>query len=202
MEYAALMEEAYQSNAKIFFADEAHFRTDAELRGKWVLRREPAPWSRPTSCWRTSCPDSTPNSVCLLTRPRPPIAPWIPPCIWNGSSASSTCAKWLGTTPSSTNYAPCNCFQPKTDPAIDSVKVEVLEGSDGQLMVQYGGDDPPPGGAAQGRGSAGRPGGTGANPGTGPSGQEPEPARPHQKATPAIGGFGDTRRPTGRPTGG
>ena len=28
--------------AKIFFADEAHFRADAELRGKWVLRGEPA----------------------------------------------------------------------------------------------------------------------------------------------------------------
>ena len=42
VEYAALMEEACQSNAKIFFADEAHFRADAELRGKWVLRGEPA----------------------------------------------------------------------------------------------------------------------------------------------------------------
>ena len=41
-EYAALMEEACQSNAKIFFADEAHFRADAEFRGKWVLRAEPA----------------------------------------------------------------------------------------------------------------------------------------------------------------
>ena len=41
-EYAALMEEACQSNAKIFFADEAHFRADAELRGKWVSRGEPA----------------------------------------------------------------------------------------------------------------------------------------------------------------
>ena len=41
-EYAALMEEACQSNAKTFFADEAHFRGDAELRGKWVLRGEPA----------------------------------------------------------------------------------------------------------------------------------------------------------------
>ena len=41
-EYTALMEEARQGNAKIFFADEAHFRADAELRGKWVLRGEPA----------------------------------------------------------------------------------------------------------------------------------------------------------------
>ena len=41
-EYAVLSEEAQRSGAKIFFADEAHFRADAELRGKWVLRGEPA----------------------------------------------------------------------------------------------------------------------------------------------------------------
>ena len=38
MEYTALSEEAQRSGTKIFFADEAHFRADAELRGKWVLR--------------------------------------------------------------------------------------------------------------------------------------------------------------------
>ena len=37
-EYAALSEEAQRSGTKIFFADEAHFRADSELRGKWVLR--------------------------------------------------------------------------------------------------------------------------------------------------------------------
>ena len=42
-EYAALLEQARQSNAKTFFADEVHFRADAELWGKWVLRGEPAP---------------------------------------------------------------------------------------------------------------------------------------------------------------
>ena len=41
-EYAAMSEEARRSGAKIFFADEAHFRADAELRGKWVLKGEPA----------------------------------------------------------------------------------------------------------------------------------------------------------------
>ena len=41
-EYAALWDEAHRSGAKIFFADEAHFRADAELRGKWMLRGEPA----------------------------------------------------------------------------------------------------------------------------------------------------------------
>ena len=42
VEYVALIEEARQTGAKVFFADEAHFRADAELRGKWVLRGEPA----------------------------------------------------------------------------------------------------------------------------------------------------------------
>ena len=42
VEYATLSEEAWRTGAKIFFADEAHFRADAELRGKWVLRGEPA----------------------------------------------------------------------------------------------------------------------------------------------------------------
>ena len=35
-ECAALWEEAGRTEARIFFADEAHFRADAELRGKWV----------------------------------------------------------------------------------------------------------------------------------------------------------------------
>ena len=41
-EYVALWDEAERSGAKIFFADEAHFRADAELRGKWVLKGKPA----------------------------------------------------------------------------------------------------------------------------------------------------------------
>ena len=41
-EYAALVEVAGRTGAKIFFADEAHFRADVELRGKWVLKGEPA----------------------------------------------------------------------------------------------------------------------------------------------------------------
>ena len=41
-EYAALASQAQESGEKVFFADEAHFRADAELRGKWVLRGEPA----------------------------------------------------------------------------------------------------------------------------------------------------------------
>lgn len=41
-EYARLRKEVAQRGAKLFFADEAHFRADADLRGKWVLRGEPA----------------------------------------------------------------------------------------------------------------------------------------------------------------
>ena len=41
-EYAALTSATRRSGAKIFFADEAHFQADADLRGKWVLKGEPA----------------------------------------------------------------------------------------------------------------------------------------------------------------
>ena len=42
VEYTAILEEAIRTGGKVFFADEAHFRADAELRGKWVLKGEPA----------------------------------------------------------------------------------------------------------------------------------------------------------------
>ena len=41
-EYAVRWDEARRTGARIFFADEAHFRADADLRGKWTLRGEPA----------------------------------------------------------------------------------------------------------------------------------------------------------------
>ena len=41
-EYASLKSQAQEFGAKIFFADEAHFRADAELRCKRVLKGEPA----------------------------------------------------------------------------------------------------------------------------------------------------------------
>jgi transposase len=40
--YAALRAEVEAVGGKLFFVDEAHFRADADLRGKWVLRGEPA----------------------------------------------------------------------------------------------------------------------------------------------------------------
>ena len=41
-EYAAMREESRETGTRIFFVDEAHFRADAELRGKWTLQGEPA----------------------------------------------------------------------------------------------------------------------------------------------------------------
>ena len=41
-EYAALWEECQETAARIFFADGAHFRADAGLRGKWVQKGQPA----------------------------------------------------------------------------------------------------------------------------------------------------------------
>ncbi len=41
-EYAALMVAAARTGTKVLFADEAHFQADADLRGKWVLKGEPA----------------------------------------------------------------------------------------------------------------------------------------------------------------
>lgn len=41
-EYALLRATAAESGAKIFFVDEAHFSADVDLRGKWVLKGEPA----------------------------------------------------------------------------------------------------------------------------------------------------------------
>ena len=52
-EYAALADGARRSGAKIFFADEAHFRADAELRSKWALKGEPAPRFHGGRLWWT-----------------------------------------------------------------------------------------------------------------------------------------------------
>ena len=40
--YASLWDGTGRTGGKIFFADEAHFRADAELRGKWVPKGKPA----------------------------------------------------------------------------------------------------------------------------------------------------------------
>ena len=86
-EYAALMEEACQSKAKTFFADEAHFRADAELRGKWVLRGEPALVD--SSSPRYGEKASYYSAVCLETGE----VEWME---LEGNSNSGTSAAFLG----------------------------------------------------------------------------------------------------------
>ena len=80
-EYAALAHGAWRSGAKIFFADAAHFRADAELRGKWVLRGEPAlvDSSSPRYGEKASCY----SVVCLETGK------------WNGWSRRGTATRKL-----------------------------------------------------------------------------------------------------------
>ncbi len=64
-EYAALLVEAQTSGAQIFFADEAHCRADADLRGKWVLTGQPAMVD--SSCPRWGEQASDYSAVCLET---------------------------------------------------------------------------------------------------------------------------------------
>ena len=64
-EYAALLAEAQTSGAKIFFADEAHFRADGDLHGKWVLKGRPALVD--STCPRWGEKASYYSAVCLET---------------------------------------------------------------------------------------------------------------------------------------
>ena len=64
-EYAALLAEAQQVGAKVFFADEARFRADADLRGKWVLKGEPALVDSTSPRWGERA--SYYSAVCLET---------------------------------------------------------------------------------------------------------------------------------------
>jgi len=64
-EYAALLAEAQGAGATIFFADEAHFRADADLHGKWVLKGRPALVD--STCPRWGEKASYYSAVCLET---------------------------------------------------------------------------------------------------------------------------------------
>ena len=64
-EYVALLAEAQAAGAKIFFADEAHFRADADRQRKWVLRGRPALVD--SSCPRWGEKASYYSAVCLET---------------------------------------------------------------------------------------------------------------------------------------
>ena len=63
--YAALLVEARATGAKIFFVDEAHFRADGDLRGKWVLKGHPALVD--STCPRWGEKASYYSAVCLET---------------------------------------------------------------------------------------------------------------------------------------
>jgi transposase len=64
-QYALLCAGAEASGAKIFFVDEAHFRADADLRGKWVLKGEPALVDSTSPAWGAKA--SYYSAVCLET---------------------------------------------------------------------------------------------------------------------------------------
>jgi len=64
-QYAALVSEAGATGAKIFFVDEAHFRADADLRGKWVLKGQPALVDSTSPRWGEKA--SYYSAVCLET---------------------------------------------------------------------------------------------------------------------------------------
>ncbi len=64
-QYAALLSEAQATGAKIFFVDEAHFRADADLRGKWVLKGQPALVDSTSPRWGEQASYS--SAVCLET---------------------------------------------------------------------------------------------------------------------------------------
>jgi transposase len=64
-EYARLLVEARAAGAMIWFADEAHFRADADLRGKWVLKGEPALVDSSSPRWGEKA--SYYSAVCLET---------------------------------------------------------------------------------------------------------------------------------------
>ena len=64
-QYALLRAAALATGAKLFFADEAHFYADVDLRGKWVLRGEPALVDSTSPRWGEKA--SYYSAVCLET---------------------------------------------------------------------------------------------------------------------------------------
>jgi hypothetical protein len=64
-EYALLRAAAQGGGAKLFFADEAHFYAVVDLRGKWVLRGEPALVNSTSPRWGEKV--SYYSAVCLET---------------------------------------------------------------------------------------------------------------------------------------
>lgn len=63
--YAVLCVEAWARGAKLFFVDAAHLRADADLRGKWVLKGQPALVDSTSPQWGEKA--SYYSAVCLET---------------------------------------------------------------------------------------------------------------------------------------
>ena len=85
-EYAALVDEAQQVGAQVFCVDEAHFRADADLRGKWVLKGAPALVDSTSPRWGEKA--SYYSAVCLETG----AVEWME---LEGNSNSATSAAFL-----------------------------------------------------------------------------------------------------------
>jgi transposase len=64
-EYGDLLTEARERGAKVFFADEAHFRADGDLHGKWVRKGQPALVDATCPRWGEQASDY--SAVCLET---------------------------------------------------------------------------------------------------------------------------------------
>ncbi len=92
-EYAAMRDEAGRTGGKIFFADEAHFRADAQLRSKWALKGEPALVE--TTSPRYGEQASYYSAVCLETGE----VEWME---LEGTSNAATSANCLGQLPGPT----------------------------------------------------------------------------------------------------
>ena len=86
-EYAAMRDEAGRTGGKIFFADEAHFRADAQLRSKWALKGESALVE--TTSPRYGEQASHYSAVCLETGE----VEWME---LEGNSNAATSASFLG----------------------------------------------------------------------------------------------------------
>jgi hypothetical protein len=108
-EYALLRAAAQASGAKLFFADEAHFYADVDLRGKWVLRGEPAlvdstspRWGEKASYYSAVCLETGEVEVMewMATAPRP-RSPSCSNCglIIQNPSSSGTTARLTVATP-------------------------------------------------------------------------------------------------------
>jgi transposase len=85
-EYAALRVVAQLTGATLFFIDEAHFYADADLRGKWVLKGEPALVDSTSPRWGEKA--SYYSAVCLETG----AVEWL---ALEGNSSAATSADFL-----------------------------------------------------------------------------------------------------------